>query len=89
VICVSTEDFRSLSEPSAAGKSKLTAIASLSKEAKAARCPECGGPLERKRFIDTWDLNNNPETISEDFYCSNCDVRWYKMSGPHDFYKEV
>ncbi|MEM1540820.1 MAG: hypothetical protein QXJ07_05510 [Candidatus Bathyarchaeia archaeon] len=56
-------------------------------QANEPKCPKCGAPLEVRKFIDTWDCENKPLDINEDFYCPKCDIRWLRESGPHNFYE--
>jgi hypothetical protein len=48
-------------------------------------CPDCGGSLEVRKFVDSWDANDNPADVNEDLYCPKCDIRWLKEHGPHIF----
>jgi hypothetical protein len=52
-----------------------------------AECPECGTPLELRKFIDCWDAKDKPADVTEDLYCPKCDLRWAPEYGPHDFYE--
>jgi len=52
-------------------------------------CPQCGGFLEIRVFVDCWNTKTGePTDLSKDFYCRRCDLRWSPESGPHDFKEE-
>ena len=42
-------------------------------------CPKCGVPMEKRKFIDTWDSDGTPDEIHEDWYCSECLLRWVSL----------
>lgn len=39
-------------------------------------CPECGGPLVKRTFIDSRDAERKPCDVNEDWYCEKCHLRW-------------
>jgi len=51
------------------------------------QCPKCGGTLETKKFIDSYDADDQPADVYSDLYCPKCDLRWLWEPGPHDFFK--
>ncbi|MEM0095710.1 MAG: hypothetical protein QW660_03645 [Candidatus Bathyarchaeia archaeon] len=59
----------------------------LVKMEKKPECPKCGSPLEIRKFVDTWDAEDNPLDVNEDLYCPKCDIRWIPERGPHHFYE--
>ena len=54
-------------------KSKLVATKNVG---KLGNCPKCGTALRKQKFIDTWDVNDNPEQISDYYVCDKCQVAW-------------
>jgi ribosomal protein L37AE/L43A len=36
------------------------------------RCPKCGGPLVKRKFVDEWPKDNRPVAVWEDWYCPSC-----------------
>jgi len=52
--------------------------------ASSPRCPNCGGVLEKRRFTDVWDMNDNPVEVYEDWYCQACKIRWVPMEQEPD-----
>jgi len=54
---------------------------------KKPECPKCSSPLEIRKFVDTWDAEDNPLDVNEDLYCPKCDIRWIPERGPHHFYE--
>ena len=69
------------------GTTKLTAVKDI-EEIKGS-CPNCGGALEFRVFVDAWDAEGNPSPsdIFKDPYCPKCDIRWMAQPGPHDFFE--
>ena len=57
-------------------------------ESLSPKCPECGAPLEKRRFVDSWDEHGRPLDINEDWYCPSCNIRWERNAGPHVFHAE-
>jgi len=51
-----------------------------------ARCPNCGGILETREFVDCWNTQTGePTDVNKDLYCPKCDLRWAPEEGPHNF----
>jgi len=40
------------------------------------KCPKCGGQLETRKFVDSWNERGEPVDVNEDLYCPNCRLRW-------------
>jgi hypothetical protein len=47
-----------------------------------ARCPECGRPLVKRKFVDSYDSDKKPVDVNECFYCPECETRWIDEEGP-------
>lgn len=51
------------------------------------KCPECGGQLELRKFVDSWSIKTKkPKIVNEDLYCPKCKLRWMDFVGPHTFF---
>lgn len=57
-------------------------------------CPQCGGFLEIRKFVDSDDRYKDGATlhyarwklnVNKDLYCPKCDLRWTAEKGPHNF----
>ena len=44
-------------------------------------CPDCGVVMEKRRFIDAWDEDGTPSDIYENWWCSECRLRWITFVG--------
>jgi len=64
---------------------KVTALQEI--EEIKGTCPKCGGSLEFRTFIESWDNKGKPEQVSKDPYCPICDLKWLAEEGPHDFFE--
>ena len=40
------------------------------------KCPKCGGQLETRKFVDSWNEKGEPVDVNENLYCPNCGLRW-------------
>lgn len=51
------------------------------------RCLECGGGLEMRKFVDSWEDTKckKPVDVNFDYYCPVCKIRWSGSPGPHYF----
>jgi len=49
-------------------------------------CPKCGGKLEIRKFVDSWNAKGEPEDVNEGLYCPKCSLRWeFEKVGVEDF----
>jgi len=46
------------------------------REDRAGRCPKCGGELEVRKFVDSWNEKGEPVDVNEGLYCPKCGLRW-------------
>jgi len=40
------------------------------------KCPRCGGQLENRKFVDSWNEKGEPVDVNEGLYCPNCGLSW-------------
>lgn len=50
---------------------------------KVPACHKCGRPLETRHFVDSWDGDDKPSDVNEDYYCPTCKLRHATTPPPH------
>lgn len=45
---------------------------------KISTCPDCGDPLQNRRFVEAWDLDCIPDQSESHSYpyCGKCKIKW-------------
>lgn len=52
---------------------------------KVLKCPECESELKKRKYIDTWDVEDKPEQVTEYLVCDSCKIVWVPMDSESMF----
>ena len=44
-------------------------------------CPDCDGPLERRKFVEGWAPEGKEYETMQDWWCPACKYRWISLYG--------
>lgn len=57
----------------------MNAASTLTHSNEISTCPDCGDPLQNRRFVEAWDLDGKPHKIDSSHsypYCGKCKLKW-------------